>query len=102
MARVDISLGGRVYTLSCEEGQEQRLQAVASVLDEKLRGLTTTMANASEARLFMLAGLMLADEVVDLKSSGAVSSSGEEEELVEAVEHLTQRVAELASRFDSV
>lgn len=68
-ARVDIQLMGRPYTVACEAGEEQRLESLAGYVDSKLRALAGSISSATQERLFMLACLMLADEVFDLKST---------------------------------
>lgn len=106
--KVDVQLLGRAYSVACEAGEEKRLETLAGYLDSKLRTLAGSMSSATESRLFMLAALMLADEVYDLKASApntrnATPSSNNEHEATyaAAVEHLTNRLQGVIKRLQS-
>lgn len=103
MAKVTISLYGRDYPIQCEDGAEARLQEIAGLVDEKIRQIAGNVGTTvTEPRLFMLACLMLGNEVLEQKEAltklAARTTLPEEEEiLVAAVEHLRQKVVNLAS-----
>lgn len=107
--KVDIQLLGRTYGVACEAGEEKRLEALAGYLDSKLRTLAGSMSSATESRLFMLAALMLADEVYDLKAAApnarhvtTAPNAEQEAAYVAAVEHLTDRLQKITQRLNSI
>lgn len=104
--KVDIQLLGRAYGIACEAGEEKRLEALAGYLDSKLRTLAGSLSSATESRLFMLAALMLADEVYDLKASAPstrnVTNNEHEATYVAAIEHLTDRLQKITKRLTSI
>lgn len=106
--KVDVQLLGRAYSVACEAGEEKRLEALAGYLDSKLRTLAGSMSSATESRLFMLAALMLADEVYDLKAAApstrhvATTNSEHETTYVAAIEHLTDRLQKITKRLQQV
>ncbi len=61
MPEVEISIGGRVFGVACQEGEEHYLQAAAQHLDNEASVLVKQMGRLSESRLLLMAGLMLAD-----------------------------------------
>ncbi|MEL7029155.1 MAG: cell division protein ZapA [Pseudomonadota bacterium] len=63
MANVVISVNGRTYTVSCDEGQEDRLRQLAGYLDVQVTRLSEQVGQVGDARLFLMAGLMVADEL---------------------------------------
>jgi len=63
LANVVISVNSRNYTVSCEEGQEERLRQLASYLDSQVNKLAGQMGQVGDSRLLLLAGLMVADEL---------------------------------------
>ncbi len=63
MAKVAVSINGRVFELACEEGQERQLRELARFFDRHVRDLHTKFGNVGEARLFIMAGLMIADQL---------------------------------------
>lgn len=104
--KVDIQLLGRTYSVACEAGEEKRLETLAGYLDSKLRTLAGSLSSATESRLFMLAALMMADEVYDLKASapstrnaGNNPNAEHEAAYAAAVEHLTDRLQKITKRL---
>ena len=67
MAQVTITINSREYPVACEDGQELRIIQLSKMLDEKARALTGGSQQVNEAMLLALVGLMLADEVCELK-----------------------------------
>lgn len=63
MAQVNVEIGGRTYALSCREGGQPHLAALAAGVAEKADKLTTQLGQMSEARLLLMAALMIADEL---------------------------------------
>ncbi|MBC7520373.1 MAG: cell division protein ZapA [Sandarakinorhabdus sp.] len=74
MGNVVVEIGGRTYPLSCRDGDEGHLAELAAGIAGKADGLTQSLGPMSEARLLLMAALMVADELHDLRS-GKVSSS---------------------------
>lgn len=79
MARVDITLNGRVYTVACEDGQEPRLLEIARYLDAKLREVArgNGAAAAGEAQLLAMAALLVTDQLFDLKAEYDALAEGQ-------------------------
>ena len=63
MADVKLNIAGRVYDVHCADGQEQQLIGLASLVDDKVRG----MPGGTEIRQMLFAALMLADEAQEAK-----------------------------------
>lgn len=94
--KVAITLHGREYLVGCDAGEEKRLEEIVKLVEAKLMLVDTQGGNATEARLFMLTCLLLADEVLDARRSKAQSNQADEDILIAAVDHLRQRVASIA------
>jgi cell division protein ZapA len=67
VAQVMLRINGFSYTLGCPDGQEQNLQALGAELDKRVSSIKAQVGNLGEARLLVMAGIMLADELADLK-----------------------------------
>ena len=63
MGSVTVEIGGRSYPLSCRDGDEPQLAALATGIAEKAEKLTAQLGQMSEARLLLMAALMIADEL---------------------------------------
>jgi len=84
MPEVTIKIGGRGFDVSCQEGEEAYLHSAAKMLDDEAQVLSDQIGRMPEARMLLMAGLMLADK------TAAVEDKIKE---VEAV--LAEREAEL-------
>ena len=72
MARmVDLTIAGRTYQVACREGEEENLRAAARLVDGKSREAIAGLGTLSEARQFLFASLLLADQLVDNKPEAA-------------------------------
>lgn len=109
MKTVDVPLLGRVYQVACAPGQEKRLAQLAAMVEEKMRRAAGAGQGAvGEIRLLLLAGLMLADDVLEARTAAehAIEEERrrlvlEEDVVVGAIEHLAGRINGLASKLDA-
>jgi len=68
MAQLTIDVNGRPYQVGCEDGQEPHLLELARLFDRQVRAVSQDMGQLSETRLFLMAALLLADELWDSRS----------------------------------
>ena len=64
-ALIDLSIAGRTYQVACREGEEENLRAAARLVDGKSREALAGLGTLSEARQFLFASLLLADQLID-------------------------------------
>jgi cell division protein ZapA len=67
MAQVTLSVNGRPYAVGCEDGQEAHLTELARLFDTQVRQVSQDVGQLGETRLFLMAALLLADELSDLR-----------------------------------
>lgn len=67
MPEVTISVGGRDYEVACQEGEEHFLQSAALLLDQEASVLSEQIGRMPEARMLLMAGLMLADKTAGIE-----------------------------------
>jgi cell division protein ZapA len=63
-ALVDINIAGRTYQVACREGEEENLRSAARLVDGKSREALSGLGTLSEARQFLFASLLLADQLI--------------------------------------
>ncbi len=68
MAQVTIEVNGRPYQVGCEDGQEAHLLELVRLFDRQVRAVSQDMGQLTETRLFLMAALLLADELWDSRS----------------------------------
>ncbi|MCY1127881.1 cell division protein ZapA [Frigidibacter sp. RF13] len=67
MPDVRIVIGGREFDVSCQPGEEHFLRAAAKLLDNEAQSLVSQIGRLPEARMLLMAGLMLADKTAGLE-----------------------------------
>jgi cell division protein ZapA len=67
MPEVKITIGGRDFTVSCQEGEEHFLQSAATMLDGEASALSAQIGRLPEARMLLMSGLMLADKTIGME-----------------------------------
>lgn len=69
MAQVIITINYREYPISCDNGQEIQIMKLGRLLDEKAKSLTSALGHINENQLLAMVGLLLADELSELKKT---------------------------------
>ena len=67
MGQVTVRIGGYTHPVSCEDGQEGHLIALAAEVDRRVGSIRAMGGQFGESRLLLLASLLLADELHDLR-----------------------------------
>lgn len=112
MSQVTLNIRGREYTLSCDAGQEERLQEVGKYVSARLRDISAAGAASNDSHLYILTALVLADEIFDLRdevarleAGGAPQTEGytqrSQDDLfaTQMIEHLTGKIEYIAERI---
>ncbi len=98
MGQVNVQIGGRSYSLACGDGEETHLAGLASHLDRKTTELQAALGQMSEPRLLLMAGILIADELHELRSGkGPVAQPADDSALVA----LAERVERLAAALEN-
>jgi cell division protein ZapA len=108
MAMVSVEVNGRTYVVGCEDGQETHVEALARQFDAQVREVGEQVGQVGELRLFLMAALITADELADVKARLAQAEaqaggldgarSAAEFRAVQALEAAAQRIEALAER----
>ena len=65
MPDVTISIGGRQFQVSCQEGEEDYLHAAAKMLDDEAQVLSDQVGRMPEARMLLMACLLYTSDAAD-------------------------------------
>ena len=85
MPEIQITIGGRQFEVACQEGEESYLHSAAKMLDDEAQVLSDQVGRMPEARMLLMAGLLLADKTASV-----------EDRIAEVRAELAEREAELA------
>lgn len=110
MGQVNVTVNNRLYSIGCDDGEEEQVRRLSQVLDGRVRELATLVGQVGEARLMLMTALTLADdletaqrEVAALKAEMA-SLQGEQkiaENGADALTGLAKRLEDIAARLES-
>ena len=67
MANVNIKFNGKEFLLSCEDGQEEHLEELATYLNEKFNNLKNSLGNIGESKLLLITSISVLDEYYETK-----------------------------------
>ena len=90
MAEVDITINGRSYRISCKDGEEERIKSLSSLINNQVQKLSEKIGQLGEARMILLASLVLLDK------------SDEIEKEAEKIMSITsEKIEKLAKKFSN-
>jgi cell division protein ZapA len=120
MPEIKITIGGRQFEVACQEGEESYLHAAAKMLDDEASVLSEQVGRMPEARMLLMAGLLLADKTASIEdrlSELRAELAEREAEILElrnrvveperievpvVPQSVTETLAELAARAESL
>ena len=106
MPEIHLTVNGRSYPVSCQEGEEARIKELAQYVDRKIQEFVSKLGQIGEARLLVLAALVVADELADAQATLRRHSSGASNgvdtgALAQGLEELAKRLETIAVRLES-
>jgi cell division protein ZapA len=118
MAQVTVIVNDKSYTLACDDGEEEHLTKLAAQIDNRIAELPQDAAKAGDAKLLLMAGLTLADDLMaaherlaeleaDLNGNAAnarKTANGhayDEEKVAGILESAARRMEDIAGRLAS-
>lgn len=103
MGQVTVRVGGYSHPVSCEDGQEAHLVALANEVDKRVASIKAMGGGQfNEPRLLLLGALLLADEVHDLKVALAQARAGQPAPPPAPDPRLAERLARIADRIEGI
>ena len=90
MAEVDITINGRSYRISCKDGEEERIRSLSSLINNQVQKLSEKIGQLGEARMILLASLVLLDK-----------SDEVEKEAEKIISITSEKIENLAKKFSN-
>ena len=107
MAQITVSVNGKSYQVACDDGQEERVRGLAKHLDEKVAAFAQKLGQMGEARLLLLAGIAVADELAEATDTlrrtrrpAPAPSAAAEEKLAQNIDEIAHRIEAIAERLE--
>lgn len=95
MAQVTITVNGRDHRIGCDDGEEDRVRELASIVDERATALAKQIGPSSDSRLLLMTAILMADDL-----SSARAGNGDAPKNTSPDD--TTRIAELANRLENI
>ena len=89
MANVNIKFNNKEFLLSCEDGQEEHLEELASNLNEKFDKLKSSLGSIGENKLLLITSITTMDEYFETKKKI--------DKKIQELNNLTEKFKELKS-----
>jgi cell division protein ZapA len=102
MAELALQIGGRAYSVTCRDGEEAHLTALAAKVDGKTAEARAAVGDTSEVRQLLFAALLLADELLEsAPAAPPPAPPANDDGLADALDQLADRVERIATRLEN-
>ena len=113
MGEIVVTVNGRAFPLNCANGEEPRIRRLAQYVDGKVVDFVKTHGQIGEARLILLAALVIADELSDAsdlvqqersrstRGAGAAPVEEGSAAVAAGIRGLAQRIETIAARLET-
>ena len=75
MTELEISIGGRIFLVACDNEEQEKVKEAAALINEEADSIQSQLGRLPEAKMLLLSALMIADRLVDVEAG----SRGHEE-----------------------
>jgi len=99
MGQVTVPVNGRSFTITCDDGQEPRIRGLAQYVDAKVAEFVSSIGQIGEARLLLLAALVIADELSDARDVSQQEHNRAADATANDIQGMTKRVEAIAERL---
>ena len=104
MSQINLKINDRDYLIACEDGEEKHIAFLAQYINQQVEILVESVGQVGEARLLLMAALMVADELTEtneeldtLKEGNIKIASGDGDE----IDKICQRIEDIALRLET-
>ena len=72
MTELEISIGGRIFSVACETEEQEKVKRAAALINEEADSIQRQLGRLPEAKMLLLSALMIADRLVDVESDSKI------------------------------
>ena len=102
MGQVSIDINGRSYGIACDDGEEDHIVTLGGRLAERVQELADAVGQVGDARLLVMAGLLLIEELNQHDVSASAADGAPQVDTAAVLDTLTGRVEALARQAEQV
>ena len=82
MTELEISIGGRIFSVACDNEEQEKVREAAALINEEADAIQSTLGRLPESKMLLLSALMIADRLVDLESESKIFREKSEDLIV--------------------
>ncbi len=97
MAKQEIEINKKRYSIACAPGHEERVARLGQKLDRRVRTIADTVGDIGDTRLFLIAALALLDDA-DVPEGAMLAEI--EDKAASALQDAATRIEALASKLE--
>ncbi len=102
MAQVTLRINGYSYTVGCQDGEEQHLEAMAGEVERRIESIKAVAGPSGEARMLVMAALLMADDLYEANKALKSAQGGRPAIGPAADPKLGRRLGKLARRAEEI
>ena len=72
MTELEISIGGRIFSVACDNEEQEKVKEAASLINEEADSNQSQLGRLPESKMLLLSALMIADRLVDVETESKV------------------------------
>jgi cell division protein ZapA len=110
LSQIVVTVNGRAFPLNCADGEEPRIRRLAQYVDGKITDFVKTHGQIGEARLILLAALVIADELSDTndivqqersRSTRGLAVPDTADAVASGIRDIAERIESIAARLET-
>ena len=67
MTELEISIGGRIFSVACDNEEQEKVKEAAALINEEADSIQSQLGRLPESKMLLLSALMIADRLVDVE-----------------------------------
>ena len=72
MTELEISIGGRIFSVACDNEEQEKVKEAAALINEEADTIQSQLGRLPESKMLLLCALMIADRLVDVETESKV------------------------------
>ena len=72
MTELEISIGGRIFSVACDNEEQEKVKEAAALINEEADSIQSQLGRLPESKMLLLSALMIADRLVDVETETKV------------------------------
>ena len=72
MTELEISIGGRIFSVACDNEEQDKVKEAAALINEEADSIQSQLGRLPESKMLLLSALMIADRLVDVETESKV------------------------------